>query len=281
MSPSTDIADARANLSAFQAELCGWLPFREDAALLAALMTEVPPALDALARGYRISLSGSWEQDRVALSEGFALFNLLCRGAGLLGATPTASVALARATIATLRKQGLALPDACSEELLVIAVEGYSAGRDELRERSLREIAATSQVWFSLAPRCFCVFLAGSLLPDALERLCDDLARQLFRAQARSALIDVSRLHEAGEDQARAIVAFARTLSELGVEVTLYEERERLAPWYAQLALPMPGVHQSRHLHQAIARSLQAAGYDLRARGRLGELIDRVRAGPR
>ncbi len=281
MSPRTEIADGGANLSAFEAELACRLPFREDAALLAALMTEVPPALDALARGYRISQSGSGGQDKAALSEGFALFNLLCRGAGLLGATPTASVALARATIAALQKQGVALPEACREELCVIAVEGYSAGRDELRERSLREIAAQSQVWFALAPRCFCVFLAGSLLPDALERLCEDLARHLFRAQARSALVDVSRLHEVGEDQARAVVAFARTLAGLGVEVTLYEERERLAPWYVQLDLRMPGVHQSRDLPEAIARSLQAAGYDLRARGRLGELIDRVRAGAR
>jgi hypothetical protein len=273
---------------AFERELASSLPFREDAALLGALRADLPPVLYALRTGYQTSAEPCTGQvlparldARAPLSEGYALFNLLCRRAGLLGATPTASLALARALVGALRAQGLALSSACADDLAVIAVEGYSAGRDELRERSLRTIAGESQVWFALAPRCFCLFLAGSLLPEALERLLDDLARRLFRAEARSLLVDVSRLYEAGEDQARAVITFASTLVGLGLDVTVFEERARFQPWFAQLALSKHGVRESSVLSEALARALSVAGYDLRARGRLGELIDKVRSSAR
>jgi hypothetical protein len=272
---------ADAATRAFERELASSLPFREDASLLSALLTDLPPVLYALRTGYRSSSDPCTNESRAPLSEGFALFNLLCRRAGLLGATPTASLALARALIAALRSEGLALSGACADDLAVIAVEGYSAGRDELRERTLRTINSESQVWFALAPRCFAVFLAGSFLSEALERLLDDLARQLFRAEARSALVDVSRLHEAGEEQARALVSFAGTLTGLGVEVTLLDDRARFQPWFAQLDLAKHGVRESRELPAALARVLSVAGYDLRVRGRLGELIDKVRSSAR
>jgi len=266
---------------AFGRELAGALPFREDAALLSTLMSEVPPVLAALRTGYRTGLALAPRDLRTPLSEGFALFHLLCRRAGLLGATPTSSFALGRAAAAALRAEGLALTDALADDLAVIAVEGYSAGRDELRARSLREIAAESQVWFPLAPGCFFVFLAGSVLPEALERLLEDLARQLFRAEARGVLIDVSRLHEASEEQARTLVTFASTLSGLGAQVTLVDESGRFATWFSRFNVAEHGALVMHVMADAIARVVPAAGYELRARGRLGELIDKVRSAAR
>lgn len=281
MAERTESSALDANLCAFEQELASALPFREDAALLGALLPDLPPVLFALRTGYRSSVELRPAQARAPLSEGFALFNLLCRRAGVLGATPTASLALARALVAALRADGLALSAGCADDLALIAVEGYSAGRDELRERSLRTITSESQVWFPLAPRCFGLFLAGSFLPEALERVLDDLARQLFRAEARSVLLDVSRLYEAGEDQARAIVTFTGTLTGLGVDVTVFEGDTRFQPWFERLDLVKHGVRQCSALPEALARVLTAAGYDLRARGRLGELIDKVRSGAR
>jgi hypothetical protein len=278
-SPSCDDSDR--TLGVFRAELESSLPFREDALLLRALLVDLPPALSALRSGYLASDQPCAAASRGVLSEGFALFNLLCRRAGLLGATPTACLVLARAALTALKSEGLALTAACADDLAVVAVEGFSAGRDELRERALRTIAGESQVLLTLAPRCFALFLAGSLLHEQLERLLDDWARQLFRAETRSALLDSSRLHEAGEDSARAIVAFASTLSGLGVALCIYEPTERFDAWFHKLGLSARGVRQSSEPGAALARTLAAAGYELRTRGRLGELIDKVRAGAR
>jgi anti-anti-sigma regulatory factor len=278
-SPSSDDSDA--TLGVFRAELEGSLPFREDAALLRALIVDVPAALSALRSGYLASDQPCTGASRGLLSEGFSLFSLLCRRAGLLGATPTACLALARAALAALKSEGLVLTAACADDLAVVAVEGFSAGRDELRERALRTIARESQVLVTLAPRCFALFLAGSLLHEQLERLLDDWARQLFRADTRSVLLDISRLHEAGEDSARAIVAFASTLTGIGVALCLYEPTERFAAWFHKLDLSGRGARHSREPGEALARTLAAAGYELRTRGRLGELIDKVRAGAR
>jgi hypothetical protein len=270
-----------ATLRAFVTELATWLPFREDALLLSALVTEVEPVLSALGAAYRTQNEPCTRPARTALSEGFALFNLLCRRAGLLGTTPTACLALARAVMAALRSEGLPLSEACADDLSVIAVEGFSAGRDELRERSLRTIAIESQVLVPLAARSFLVVLAGSLLAEPLERLLEDFARQLFRAEARSVLLDVSRLCEHGEDQARAIVAFASTLSGLGVDVLIYDKGASFDAWFAQLDLTARGVQRGTDFAEGLTRVLALGGYELRARGRLGELIHKVRTGAR
>lgn len=278
-SPSSDASDTALGL--FARELSCSLPFREDAALLSALLIDVPAALSALRAGYSVSADPCTGAAHGALSEGFALFNLLCRRAGLLGATPTACLALARAAIAALKSEGLALTGACLDDLAMVAVEGFSAGRDELRERALRTIAGESQVLTPLAPRCYALFLAGSLLPEQLERVLEDWARQLFRAEARGVLLDISRLDEAGEDAARALVAFASTLSGLGATLALYEPSDRFDAWFQRLELDARGVRQCADPGVALARALTAAGYELRARGRLGELLDRVRTGAR
>lgn len=278
-SPSSDGSEAA--LSVFARELACALPFREDAELLSALWVDVPPVLSALRTGYGASHEPCAGIARATLSEGFLLFNALCRRAGLLGATPTASLALARAAIAALKSAGLALTEGCLDDLMMVAVEGFSAGRDEQRERTLRAIAGESQVLTQLAPHCFALYLAGSLLSEQLERVLEDWARQLFRADARGVLLDVSRLHEAGEDPARALVGFASTLQGLGATLSLYEPSDRFDAWFKRLELDARGARQTRDPGVALARALAAAGFEMRTRGRLGELLHKMRTGAR
>lgn len=275
------------SLGVFAAALASASPFREDSALVPSLLDEADPVLSALARGYRsggpvpgVEARASMREQpplRATLSEGFALFNLLCRRAGVLGATPTVCLVLARAVVLALRSEGIELSPASIDDLMVVAVEGYSAGRDELRERSLRASAERSQVLFPLAAHCYFACLADNLLPDQLERILDDFARQLFRAEARVVLLDISRLDEPGEDAARALVSFLRTLDGLGVELWLHESAPRFAAWFAKLELSVR-VRQAADLGDGITRALAAAGYEVHKRGRLGELLDKVKS---
>jgi hypothetical protein len=278
--PAPSLLGNASSLQVFETELVAALPFREDTALLITLLGDVPPVLSALGSAYRASAEAC-AASRAGLSEGFALFNLLCRRAGLLGATPTAGLALARALVAALNSEGVSLAQACVHDLSVVAVEGYSAGRDELREHSLRTIALESQVALALAPSCFLVCLAGSLLSEPLERLLDERARKLFRAEARSVLLDISRLQESGEDHARAIVAFAGTLAAFGVEVLVYDAAARFDPWFNQLGLTGRGAQHSAVFTDCLTRALAAAGCELKTRGRLGDLLDKVRTSAR
>jgi anti-anti-sigma regulatory factor len=252
---------------AFCARLAGAMPFREDSALVPELAAEVRPVLEALLRGHG-----------TAQHEGFALLRLLSRRAALLGATPTAALALARAIEGALLDQGVERSNQEREHLEIVVVEGYSAGRDELREEKLRRVAADTQVWFALAPRCYVICLAGSHHPEQLEQSLDAIARALFRADARALVLDLSRLLADDEDSARSLVSFVHTLRGLGADVLLCGADPALAVWFENLRLAQSGVERCDSFGAAQARALALCGYELRPRGRLGDLMERVRS---
>jgi len=280
--------DLAAMLRAFEARLEGALPFREDAALLRELGAELRPVLEALSCGYATAADDvscapgcAPASGGSAAHEGFALFNLLARRSGLAGATPSAMPALARGVASALEAGGCRLSAAQHEDLLLIALEGYAAGRDELRARELCRDGADDQVCCELAPACFAIFLAGAPASERLEPLLDELSRQLFRAEARGVLLDLSRLSDPDEDGARALLGFVTTLGSLGTQVFLYGV-ERLDAWRERLGLPDLGAQAAARFEAARDGALAAAGYELRrTRGRAREWLERVRPGQR
>jgi anti-anti-sigma regulatory factor len=287
-------ADLAAMLAAFEARLEGALPFREDAALLRELGPELRPVLETLACAYvgpvldeSFAAAGGQRAGRgggrVAsmAHEGFALFNLLARRAGLFGATPSAMPALARGVVSALQAAGCQLMPEEREDLLLIALEGYAAGRDELRARELRRDNADDQVACELAPACFAIFLAGAPTSERLEALLDELSRRLFRAEARSVLLDLSRLADPDEDGARALLGFITTLGSLGTQVFSCGA-EQLDAWRERLGLHALGAQAATSFDAARDGALAAAGYELRrTRGRAREWLERVRPGHR
>jgi hypothetical protein len=243
--------DLTAMLHVFDARLERALPFREDIARLRDLLAELAPTLEVLGAAYAAGGGGAG-----AIHEGFALFNLLARRVGLAGVTPSAPLALARATAGALEDAGCELSARQRDELLVVALEGYAAGRDELRERELCRGSAQAQV-------------------------LDELARRLFRAEARSVLLDLSRLADSGEEGARALFGFVATLRALGAQV-FHCGAAALESWRERLGLPALGAASFADFEAARGPALAAAGYELRrARGRAREWIERVRPGHR
>jgi anti-anti-sigma regulatory factor len=269
--------DLAVMLRAFEARLERALPFREDAALLRELGAELRPVLESLACAYALPADSGTS----AAHEGFALFHLLARRSGLLGATPSVAPALARGVVSALEAAHCQLSAAQRDDLLLVALEGYAAGRDELRARELCRDGADDQASCELAPGCFAIFLAGAPTGERLEPLLDELSRRLFRADARSLLLDLSRLSELDEEGARALLHFSTTLGGLGTQVFLFGV-DRLDAWRERLGLPELGAHSSTRFEAARDAALGAAGYELRrTRGRAREWLERVRPGQR
>jgi hypothetical protein len=190
--------------------------FREDSALLSALERELDPVLEALHVAFAPA-----DEPR-ALHEAYALLSLLCRKAALLGATPGVVLLISDGLARALREVGIALSADHAGELAVVAVEGYCQARDERVTRELRAIAASSQVACWLGPRCMGVFLAGMHDECDLTPVLERFARDLLREDARSVLIDVSRLRSDDEEIARALGRFCGSAATLGLATFVF-----------------------------------------------------------
>lgn len=259
-------------LAAFRDRLAQGLPFREDRALLDALLSEAEPALETLWRAY-----DPGDASGCAKHEGFALWSLLCRRAGLLGATPTTCVALARGLSGALLDSGADLSAGQQDELAIVAAEGYCAGRDERNERALRTSALEAQACRELAPGCYLVCLAGSHHAEALQARLEQLARELFQCSARSVLVDVRGLTEADEDSARALAAFAFSLLSLGLTVVIHGSATRFADFFTRLSVQARGALLEEDFAHARKRALAAAGFTLRPHSPLSAWLTRLR----
>jgi anti-anti-sigma regulatory factor len=111
--------------------------------------------------------------------------------------------------------------------------------------------------------------------------MLDEISRQLFRAEARSVVVDLSRLPDADEEAARVLFGFVTTLTGLGANVFVCGGAQ-LESWREQLGLPPFGATHFVDFEAARAPALAAGGYELRrSRGRARDWLERVRPGHR
>lgn len=241
--------------------------FREDRALTGELSAEAVPVLEAL----RIAFTPRDEPR--AVHEAYALLSLLGRRAALLGATPGASLTLLEAVCAAVREAGVEIDAPIAAELTTVMVEGYCAGRDERVTRELRQVAAESQVAHELGPGCLAIFLAGLHAEPDLTPTLEQLARELLRRDAKSCLLDVTRLSGIDEDVARAIGRFCVHAASLGVATFVAGApgwlRQQLANWGIGSGATsfVDGAERAQTL------ALTAAGLSLRPRRRWVRLL--------
>ncbi|HEY6877794.1 MAG TPA: hypothetical protein VI299_07230 [Polyangiales bacterium] len=229
--------------------------FREDAALVEALAREAEPVLEVLATGYQTG----------AMHEGYALFNLLSRHAASLGATPGVALSLVESIGEAMSEVGIALPPERKNELLLIAFEGYCAARDERATRLLREMAAERQVATELAPGCVAIFLAGSHDEADLGPTLERFARDLLRGDARSCLLDLTRLVlPIDEDVARALGRFCAQAATLGVCSFVVGAPASLRAQFERWSVSGGPILLVDDPAQARSLALTAAGHELR-----------------
>jgi hypothetical protein len=232
--------------------------FREDRLLGADLVEQGEPVLEALAEAL---------QPADAPNEGHeaaALLTLLCRRAGLNGATPTACHALVRALVAALEESAVRVPPEVAERLLTVAFEGYVLGRDERLDLAHQEYLARAQVGLELAPACRVLFLVGRCDEARLGEALDELSRTALHAEVLSCLVDISRLELADEELTRVLCDRLATLLSLGPSlVVVVPEGERAA----QLECHRAAISSARIVHsfdEGARFALAAAGYELR-----------------
>jgi hypothetical protein len=251
----------QAMLRAFEQAYAAAVPFREDGALGADLTTEVRPVLEALA-----DIQGADGEPR---HEAYALLTLLGRRAGVLGATPSAALGLLAALLEGLASVGHRVAPGERDQLAMVLLEGYCVGRDERVTRGLKRANTDGQVWLRLAPRCYAGFLAGAVEADAAEQVLDAWARALLQHDARSCVLDVTRVQaDHPEPPARPVVSFCHTAFSLGVGVHLVRPHPELFS-----ALVEVGLYESRatvfdSFEAALAAGMRAVGYALSGRRR-------------
>jgi len=234
--------------------------FREDRVLVGALACEAEPVLEALYVAF------TPHEGPRAVHESYALLSLLGRRAALLGATPGAAIAIVEAVCAALREVGAALDPALVSELSVVVVEGYCLGRDERITRELRETSAQSQVAIELGRGCIAIFLGGLHAECDLAPELERHARELLRADAKSCLLDVSRLVRIDEELARALGRFCAIAGQLGVTTFVVGASAWLREQFAGWPLVRDAATFVDEYDRAQALALAAAGLHLKRR---------------
>lgn len=272
--PSASDQPLQVMLRTFEEAYRAQVPFREDGALGEDLASEVKPVLEALAE------VAAAPEPHPQLHEAYALLTLLAHRAGLLGATPSAAMGLASAIVASLQAGGVPVSPAFQRELGMVVVEGYSQGRDERVTRELKQAARAGQVCVRLAPGCHAAFLSGPLEPEALEEVLDGLARELLRDDARSCLLDVSRLTSEPESAARLVINFAHMARSLGARVLVCAKPGSLVSELERLGLSDGGAELASDFESSLHAALHAAGCALTTRRRRWNLLARRRERP-
>lgn len=245
-------------LAAFQEAFQRRVPFREDGLLGPGLMHEVRPILYCLVDAARAEPS-------TACNEAYGLVSLLGRRAGALGITPTAALAIREALLAALRETGIEAPARLSDELTMVLMEGYCAGRDERTTEQLRDGVARGQLAFWLAPRCRCVFLTGPLDLEALQGMLEKQARLLMSGNAASCLLDTTQLEAAPpEGVARALLEFTLSGHMLGVRMVMVCSDPEWRTALGVLHFAASGGILREHLEEALPEVLRFAGHELK-----------------
>lgn len=242
------------------------VPFQEDRILGADLVHEVAPVLETLVRAAgAFGSPGGAPASMASCHEGYALLTLLGRRAGSLGATPTAALVVLRAINAALTATGVELCAEFREELNMVLLEGYCAGRDERVSADLRASVASSQVSLALAPRCRLLAPAGPLEVEALEQVLDEAAREFLRDDGVSCLLDVSRLHcHPSAHTARALLEFCLACRAVGGNLVLVGGGTELMSELRALGFSERVAVVAESFAQGLTQALAAAGQELR-----------------
>lgn len=250
------------------------MPFQEDRALASDLAEQVRPVFDALS-------DPKPDAGQDADHEALALLTLLSRRAGLLGATPSAVMALQRAIDEGLHAGDAGLDSRAAAQLPLVICEGYVAGRDERITRELRLAAVTGLALVPLAAQAFALIAAGSFEAEDLGPRLEEIERELLRTDARGLVLDVSRLVYASDDVPRLFCGVLATARSLGVQSFVCGLDAHLPQAWQQAGLNALGLERCARFEHALPKALSAVGLELKSRRRWPKPLFGRRAGDR
>jgi len=247
------------------------VPFKEDRALAADLAEQARPVFEALSEPV---LGAGSEPDHEAL----ALLNLLSRRAGLLGATPAAALGLCRGIEAALKGAEQPLAASAVDQLALVILEGYVAGRDERVTCDLRRASVEGLALLPIAPPAFALVVAGHFQADDLWPRLEEIERELLRADARALALDVRSLRYEGDDVPRLFCGLLITSRSLGVSAFVCGlEAHEQRPWL-DAGLGAIELERVPTFDQAVAKALACVELELKPRRRWPGPLFRRRA---
>lgn len=259
--------------SRFGARFAEAVSLRLDRALAPELAIEARPVAEALVTGLRGAARVDVEDG--ALREAVALASLLGRRAGVLGATPSAAVAIVPCLIDAAEAED-ARARALVEPLRAVCVEGYVAAREEALEARAARRAAEAIGVVDAAPGCVCVIVAGMHDAGELERAFDELGRGLLDRDARACLIDAGGLEAPDPEVARQLFALHATCAMLGVRCVFARVSDGWRVAAREAGLDLTDVSFAPDFASGLREALAAVGVDVRPRAGLGDVLRRM-----
>ncbi len=151
---------------------------------------------------------------QVAHREPLALFASWVRRVAELGTTPTAVIRFVDGLDGALTQFGETLSREAREALGIVLFEAYVHTREEVvRNREQTQLAALQPV-LRLSATTFGLILCGDLKDESVSSAVEELGRALLRANADTAIVDVTNFRGDGDawTEAANVIPTARML---------------------------------------------------------------------
>lgn len=266
-------------LARFEAALTTRLPFRDDRARVPELGREARPAVASLHFALSVEVEG--DESSLEHHEGLAMIHLLGRRAAVLGISPFSAAQIVDALVDALvsgmgagsTEPPRTFPMRLRELLGATLIEGFVRGREEVVAERARKTSAASLPSFRFAPDCYALVLAGDLDAEAIEARGNELAREVFAAQARAVVLEVSKLVAPDRSHAAAIAETTASARVVGVPVHLAGASPELREMLRDLGFLPEQLHDG--FESAARAASRLAGFELRERGGLRRLFGR------
>lgn len=263
-------AEARARdvIGRFAEVLAERLPFAGDRERIEELEREVRPAVASLDLALAVEIAG--DEASFAHHEGLAMVHLLGRRAAELDVSPFAAAQLVPALASAF---GDAIPARFVALLDATCIEGFVRGREEVVEARARRRAAEGLPSLRIAPTCHVLVLAGDVDADAVEARGASFARELFAAEAASAVLDLSRLVTLDRPMGGALAEAVTSARVIGVTCHLSGIDDTRRALLGDYGFAPEQLHA--RFDDALRAALDVAGLEVRAKGGLRRLLGR------
>ena len=186
-----------------------------DAALVAALRDEARPAASSL--HFALATETALDEATLAHHEALAMVTLLGRRLALLGLSPASAGQAVPALAEAWRGRAAPLPEALRDALGAAFVEGFVRGHGERAREQWLDALAAAQPVLTPAPGVRLWIAAGDLDAARLADRGEAFARDVYRSEAHTAIMDVRSLPPPSPRRAAAVVDTLEALAMLGV----------------------------------------------------------------
>lgn len=162
------------------------------------IVPEVMPMIESLVD--LPALASNTDLGSFEFRESFALITLLGRRLALLDLTPTAALGVCSTAIELVPTS-----KAFADSAVAACMEGFVRGREERIDVLHNERAEAAVRPVRVSADCFLLMPSGIYESQLISDKVDELARKLFEANAKFAIVDFSQMGEASAERAAAL----------------------------------------------------------------------------